>query len=113
MITNTKRVNVSMEAGHARGMVERRQELVKKIGLEESRWEALHAYTELAGCVREVAKHHNNIVSVVDDASAGYALETSLLLDNSRKWLAQSELACRALGVTDTEITNIKTQMGV
>jgi len=109
----SNKLKMSNEAKFARGMVERRQASIDKIGLEESRVQALETYRSLAACLREVTKHHNNIMGLVDDSTAGLAIETSALIDNSRKWLAQSELACRAWGVVDTELAEVRRGAGV
>jgi len=110
-MANTLRMNNELK--YAQGMVERRQESIRKIGLESSRSEVLGTYRSLSACLREVTKHHNNIVALLDDSTAGLAIETSALVDNSRMWLAQSELACRAWGVTDSELAEVRRGVGV
>ena len=106
-------VNAKKELVYAQGMIERRQDVIEGLGKESNRYGALASYRTLAGCLREVQRHHNNIMAGLDDKSSGSALLTSALLDNCRVWLAQSGEVCEGWGVSPLELSGIRTVMGV
>lgn len=88
---NTQRMSPRDEAKFAKGMVERRQAVVDNIGQEETSGEAWNNYQSMLACLLECEKHHNNVMAVIDDKTAGYGVETSALVDWSRKWVRQCE----------------------
>ena len=106
-------VNAKKELVYAQGMIERRQDVIEGLGKESNRYGALASYRTLAGCLREVQRHHNNIMAGLDDKSAGPALETSLLVDVCKGRLAQSARVCEGWGVSPLELAGIRTVMGV
>lgn len=85
-------INVHSELKSAKGMVERRQVIVEDIGNEEKVGYAVENLRSMLTCLKECEKHHNRVMTMVDDSNAGVALQTSALVDYSRKWVAQAEL---------------------
>ena len=106
-------VKVDSELAYAKGMVSRRQNVVESLGLEGSSAEAVGAYRSLAGCLREVLKHHNNVMSMVNDATAGAALESSLLVDSCRAWLEMSARSCMSFGISEDVLAGIRREVRV
>lgn len=88
---NTQRIIPGSELKFAKGMVERRRDIADEIGSETDVAQAIDNYRSMLACLKECEKHHNRVMSVIDDRTAGYGIETSALVDWSRKWVRQSE----------------------
>lgn len=87
----TTGILVRNELRYAKGMVERRQEVTYDIGSEENVAQVWANYDSMLACLFECEKHHNNVMSVLDQKSVGIAEETSALVDWSRTWVRQCE----------------------
>lgn len=104
-----KKVSPHSELRSAKGMVMRRQDVVKDIGQEDSKGYAINNYRAMLMCLKECEKHHNNVMQVITDKVAGVALETSALVDYTRKWVAESERVLRdKWEATDGELDEIR-----
>lgn len=88
---NTQRMSPRDEAKYAKGMVERRQTVAEEIGSEPTVGQSWDNYQSMLTCLHECEKHHNNVMALIDDETAGYGIETSALVDWSRKWVRQAE----------------------
>ena len=78
------------ELQYAKGMVERRRESAEGIGRCSSKHEAMELYSSMTTCVREVHKHYRNITQSVDNKSAKFAEEASVLLATAKDWRDRS-----------------------
>ena len=102
-------MNVFSELKSAQGMVERRLPVVEDMGNEEKAGYAVENLRAMLVCLKECEKHHNNVMSVVDDKTAGVGLETSLLVDYARKWVAQGEHNLREKwGFSEWQIEDVR-----
>jgi hypothetical protein len=108
-----KKLQLSNEVKFAVGMLERRMNEASRIGTAESRHEAVTAFRSMCGAVREIRKHYANVLAVVDDISAGYALEIIPLLETAEKWQGLAREAMLEWGVTEAQAKEITKEMGV
>lgn len=107
-------VNVAQEVKFAQGMVERRRQTVDSIGSEKTVGEALGNLRSMLACLKECEKHHNNVMVNISDETAGLGVETSALVDYSRKWVAQAEHNLRTVWqVSELRIDDVRRGVGV
>ena len=88
---SSNKLRAKAELKSAKGMVERRQAVVDSIGQEKSEAEARANYESMVSCLIECEKHHNRIMEMVDSTNSGSALESSALVDWSRKWVLECQ----------------------
>ena len=100
-------MNIKNEVKYAVGMVERRQEESETIGRAESARQATATYRSMAGALREVKKHHTNILNAIDDSTARDASQVLELLVTVTDWKARARTDLVRWGLTETEIANI------
>jgi len=105
-------MNIKQELEYARGMVERRRDIANAINAAESAREAKENHRSVLGALKEVLKHRKNIMSLVDDTTAGYALEVEQLLGTVNVWREQSALVLAGWGVPENELRLIEQQVG-
>ena len=107
-------VNVAQEVKFAQGMVDRRRQTVDAIGFESSKGEAMDNFRSMLVCLKECEKHHNNVMVNISDETAGAGVETSALVDYSRKWVAQAEHNLRTVWeVSDLRIEDARRGLGL
>ena len=101
-------IRTAQELKHARGMVERRQDLAEVIGSANSRRHAEDIFRSLCGAVKEVSKHRKNIFDEIDNESASHAIEVQNLLDMVTAWKERSSVELAGWGATEEEILSIE-----
>lgn len=107
-------MNVFDELKSAKGMVERRQAVVEDMGKEEKAGFAVENLRSMLMCVKECEKHHNRVMTVVDDKTASVGVETSALVDYARKWVTQGEKNLRDVwGYSERQLDDIRRQVFV
>lgn len=105
------RVSAEEELKFAKGMMDRRENVRAGLRNATSKSEAVGNYRSLLRCLVEVQKHHNRIIKTVDNETAGYAHESSLLLDSARNWVSQARAIAMARGATLSEVNDVDRQM--
>ena len=106
-------MNIKNEVKYAVGMVERRQEEAKTIGKAESARQATATYRSMAGALREVKKHHANILNAIDDSTANSAIEVTGLLMTATGWVSLARIDLVRWGMAEAEINNIDREVGI
>jgi hypothetical protein len=106
-------INTKQELGYALGMMERRVELASNIGKSLSKQDAIIVHRSVCGAVKEVRKHHKNILSHIDDEGAGHARQSKALLDTAEEWLQMSRLSLASWGVGDSATNEIEKGVGI
>jgi len=104
---------IKQEVKYAMGMVERREEEAKSIGKAESVRQATATYRSMAGALREVRKHHANILNAIDDSTASVAMEVTGLLAKATGWVSLARTDLVRWGLNETEINNINREVGI
>jgi hypothetical protein len=104
---------IKQEVKYAMGMVERREEEAKSIGKAESVRQATATYRSMAGALREVRKHHANILNAIDDSTASVAMEVTGLLAKTTGWVSLARTDLVRWGLNETEINNINREVGI
>lgn len=108
MSTTTER-----ELGYALGMVERRVNLAATIGKSSTQNEAISVHRSVCGAVKEVRKHHKNILGSIDNEGAGHAMQCQALLATVEKWRDMSRSSLEGWGVSDADIESIEEAVGL
>ena len=101
-------LDTKQELRSAQGMLRRRYELMERIGFEESKGEAWNAFQAMLTCVKEVRKHHKNILDAVDDRTAELALRANDVLWESEDALRSAEENLSKWGFTQAEADNLR-----
>ena len=101
------------QLGYAMGMLERRVALASTIGKSNTQKEAVMTHRGICGAVKEVRKHHKNILSRIDNEGAGHALQSQALLETVEKWLDMSRQSLGAWGVSDAEVHSVEEGVGI
>jgi len=91
MSTTTER-----ELGYALGMVERRVNLAATIGKSSTQNEAISVHKSVCGAVKEVRKHHKNILGSIDTRALGTLCNARLYSLRSRSGVTCHARASRA-----------------
>ena len=99
--------SVEKELGFAKGMMDRREHVRANLRNAVTRSQAVGNYKSLLRCLMEVQKHHNNITKAITNDTAGYAHESSLLLDSARKWVDQARIVAMERGATARELSEV------
>jgi hypothetical protein len=107
------KVQLNNEVKFATGMLERRMAEASTIGKATSRHEAVTVYRSMCSAVREVRKHYTNVLSVIDDVTAGFALQILPLLETAEKWQSKAMEATFEWGVTRAQADEIAKEIGV
>lgn len=100
--------SASQELRYAQGMVERRIDMVTGLNDAETRKRAIMNHESICGAVREVRKHHNNIVQLIDDHSAQQALQCAELVKTVETWLDMSRAVLAKWGVGESDVQKIE-----
>lgn len=100
-------VNIKKETMYAVGMVERRMVEASTIGKAKSVAQAKATYRSMSACVREVTKHHKNIMSSVADDTALEASQVMSLLVMALEWQARALADAGLWGASDSDLANI------
>jgi len=106
-------MNTKNEVKYAVGMVERRMEEATTIGKADSVKRATQTYRSMTSAVREVTKHHANILNHIDDSTARNASEVLELLVTVTDWRARARTDLVRWGLTEGEIANIDREVGI
>lgn len=96
------------ELGYAKGMVERRTNLIARLNNAETQKQALMNHREVCGAVREVRKHHRNILQRIDNESAEHALRSGELVETVEAWLDMSRVVLNNWGVRDSDVQSLE-----
>lgn len=104
-------MDIRKELEFARGMVERRKDMVKNLGSAQSAREAQNNHRDIMGAVKEVNKHRSNILSLIDDTSAKYGLEVEKLLVMVEAWRERSAMELEKWGVSEQEVRILEEQV--
>jgi hypothetical protein len=104
-------MNVRKELMHAEAMLERRRAVLSSLGSESSSGDAVNVFCSMLTCLKEVQKHRDNVFSVVDDSTAGVALDMSMLLDEVKRWVLAAEDNALAWGVSRAECDAMRSQV--
>jgi hypothetical protein len=104
---------IKNELKYAVGMVERREEEAKTIGSAQSAKQATMTYRSMAGALREVKKHHANVLNAIDDSTASSAIEVTGLLMKATVWASLARTDLVRWGLNETEINNIDREVGI
>jgi len=96
------------ELKYATGMVERRAHMYKTIGKEKTLQEAEANYRSALSAVRECRKHYGNIVSMVTDETAKYAVEARDMAQVAENWAQVSRDRVFAMGATIQKVKDIE-----
>jgi hypothetical protein len=106
-------MNTKSELKYAQGMIARREVDATRIGRAESRREALALYRSMSACAKEVGKHRANIRSAIDNSNAGLAIEVEALMDKSNEWRSRARLDLSSWGISEQEVAQIDSEVGV
>ncbi len=106
-------MNIKNEVKYAVGMMERRQEEAKTIGSAESVRQATMTYRSMAGALREVRRHRDNVLNAIDDKTALEAKEVLALFVTAMDWHYRAGEDLRGFGVTQEQIDNIDREVGI
>lgn len=106
-------MNIKQELKYAQGMLERRLMEASTIGKAESARQAEATYRSMAGAVREVSKHRDNILNAIDDKTALEAKQVLALFVTAMDWHYRAGEDLRGFGVTQGEIANIDREVGI
>ena len=96
------------ELGYAMGMVERRVNLVASLDDAPTQKQAMMNHREVCGAVREVRKHHNNILQRIDDDSAQQAKQAGELVKTVEVWLDMSRAVLSKWGVGESDVQSVE-----
>lgn len=96
------------ELGYANGMVERRANLIARLNDAETQKQALMNHREVCGAVREVRKHHHNILQRIDNESAEHALQSGELVAIVEAWLEKSRAVLNNWGVRESDVQSLE-----
>ena len=102
---------VQDELKFAQGMVERREFEASTIGRAKSAEQAKRTYRSMTACVREVAKHRDNILNAIDDKTAFEAKEVLALFVTAMDWQYRAGEDAKALGVSEFDIERIVSEV--
>ncbi len=97
----------------ATGMVERRAGTVQQLEKCMSKDQAVATHRSVCGAVKEVRKHHRNILERVDNVSAGHAIKCGELLETVEGWLGLSRGNLAGWGSTPSEVRSIEDGVGL
>jgi hypothetical protein len=101
------------QLGYAMGMVERRMNTVVELDKSTSQKQAVANHRSVCGAVKEVRKHHHNILQRIDNESAQHALQAGELLKTVEVWLGLSRTQLSKWGVSDNETRSIEEGVGI
>jgi len=103
---------MSNETQRAIDVLERNMGEAADIGKAKSRHEAVTAFRSMCGAVRQIRREYKNVLTAVDDTSAGYALEILPLLETAEKWQVMALEAMLEWGVTRKQAEDIEREIG-
>tara|TARA_B110000503_G_C6922598_1_gene319336 strand:- start:152 stop:418 length:267 start_codon:yes stop_codon:yes gene_type:complete len=83
------------------------------IGSSTNGREAKATYRSICGGLREVIKHHRNILGSVDDSGALHALKAMELVDRVQSWREASLAELGSFGIDRLEIRQIEEECRV
>lgn len=106
-------MNSKQELKYAQGMVERRMNMVADLDKSTSRKQAVANHRSVCGAVKEVRKHHHNILQRIDNDSAQHALQAGELLKTVEVWLGLSRTQLDRWGVSSSEARSIEGEVGL
>jgi len=98
----------SQELRHAKGVLERRKNMVASLDKAETQKQAIQNHQEICGAVREVSRHRHNIMERIDNKTAGHAIEVDDALHTAKSWLEMSRTVLTTWGLSDSEIMRIE-----
>ena len=101
------------ELGYAMGMLERRMNTVVDLDKSTTQKQAIANHRSICGAVKEVRKHHHNILQRIDNESAQHALQAGELVKTVEVWLDMSRAVLSKWGTPDTEVRSIEEGVGI